>query len=51
MKAQKRLMEGRRKESEKFKNLKLGEEEDLLRAARLYSLLSIQERRPTKLIL
>ena len=51
MKAQKRLIENKKRESDKFKNLKLGEEEDLLRAARLHSLLSIQERKPTKLIL
>lgn len=39
MKAQKRLLEKRKREQDKFKKLKLGEEEDLLKAAHLYSLL------------
>lgn len=50
MKAQKRLMEARKKEHDKFKSLKLGEEEDLIRAAKMHSLLSLPEKKPTRLI-
>ena len=50
MKAQKRLIEAKKKENDKFKNLKLGEEEDLIRAAQMYSLLSIQEVKSNRLI-
>lgn len=46
MKAQKRLIERKEKEHEKFKKLKLGEEEDLLKAAHLYSLvIGVQEKK------
>lgn len=51
MKAQKRIQERRLKERKRIKNIQLGENEDLVRASHLYSLLNLPQIKPNGRIL
>ncbi len=50
MKAYKRLIDKKKGEIKKIKNLKLGEEEDLVKASHLHALLNLPEIKSTKII-
>lgn len=50
MKAYKRLIDRKKEEVSKIKNLKLGEENDLIRASHLHALLNLPEIKSTKII-
>jgi hypothetical protein len=50
MKAYKRLIDRKKEEVNKIKNLKLGEEKDLIRASHLHALLNLPEIKSTKII-